>query len=161
MARRCWKHSRQKTGRPCVGRKGTVVSLPHCEQVVLVSERICVAPPPPPGPAPSARLALQPLQRLGSFLKPLSAKNICSPAVKTNSAPHSEHFRTLSWNSMSRPPWPSSGSGDGAPCTKGPGDRIPRSGGNRVHGLLGPEGTSCNATPTSLLHRVYITEVRR
>jgi hypothetical protein len=35
----------------------------------------------------------------------LSAKNICSPAVNTNSAPHSEHFRTLSWNSMSRSPW--------------------------------------------------------
>jgi hypothetical protein len=30
----------------------------------------------------------------------LSAKNICSPAVNTNSAPHSEHFRTLSWYSM-------------------------------------------------------------
>src|SRR6266849_2216587 len=91
MVRRCWKHSRQKTGRPCVGRNGTVVSLPHCEQFVLVSERIW--PPPPP---PSARFALQPLHRLGSFLNPLSAKNICSPAVKTNSAPHSEHFRTLS-----------------------------------------------------------------
>src|SRR5580658_5816343 len=113
MVRRCWKHSRQKTGRPCVGRKGTVVSLPHCEQVVLVSERICVAPPPPPGPAPSARLALQPLQRLGSFLKPLSAKNICSPAVKTNSAPHSEHFRTLSWYSMSRSPLARVKQGDG------------------------------------------------
>src|SRR5271170_5625544 len=138
MARRCWKHSRQKTGRPCVGRKGTVVSLPHCEQVVLVSERICVLPlVPPPLLTPSARLALQPLQRLGSFLKPLSEKNICSPAVKTNSALHSEHFRTLSWNSMSRPPWPSSGSGDGAPCTKGPGDRIPRSGGNRYAASLG------------------------
>src|SRR6478752_10518938 len=104
MARRCWKHSRQKTGRPCVGRNGTVVSLPHCEHVVLVSERTWVLPPPPP--APSARLALQALQRLGSFLKPLSAKNICSPAVKTNSALHSEHFNTLSWNSMTRPPWP-------------------------------------------------------
>jgi hypothetical protein len=34
----------------------------------------------------------------------LSAKNICSPAVKTNSAPHSAHFRTLSWYSMSRSP---------------------------------------------------------
>src|SRR5271170_1552599 len=135
MARRCWKHSRQKTGRPCVGRNGTVVSFPHWEQVVFVSERIWEPPPPPP--PPSARLALQPLQRLGSFLKPLSAKNICSPAVKTNSAPHSEHFRTLSWNSMSRPPWPSSGSGDGAPCTKGPGDRIPRSGGNRYAASLG------------------------
>src|ERR1700731_2835723 len=99
MARRCWKHSRQKTGRPCVGRKGTVVSLPHWEQLVFVSARIgeALLPPPPP---PSARLALQALQRLGSFLKPLSAKNICSPAVKTNSAPHSAHFRTLSGYSI-------------------------------------------------------------
>src|SRR6266436_107595 len=102
MARRCWKHSRQKTGRPWVGRKGTVVSLPHWEQLVLVSERIGALPPPPP--PPSARLALQALQRLGSFSKPLSTKNICSPAVKTNSAPHSAHFRTLSWYSMSRSP---------------------------------------------------------
>ena len=30
---RDWKHSRQKTGRPCVGRKGTVVCFPHPEQV--------------------------------------------------------------------------------------------------------------------------------
>ena len=51
--------------------------------------------------APSARLDLHALQRLGSFLNPLSAKNICSPAVKTNSALHSEHFRTLSLYSMS------------------------------------------------------------
>src|ERR1700747_3772222 len=98
MDRRCWKHSRQNTGRPCVGRKGTVVSLPHCEQLVLVSARIGDDPPPPP--TDSARLALHALQRLGSFLKPLSAKNICSPAVKTNSAPHSAHFRTLSWYSI-------------------------------------------------------------
>src|SRR6266404_1873309 len=95
MERRCWKHSRQYTGRPCVGRKGTVVSFPHCEQFVFVSARI--EPPPPP---PSALFALQALQRFGSFLKPLSAKNICSPAVNTNSALHSEHFRTLSWYSM-------------------------------------------------------------
>ena len=37
LVRRCWKHSRQKTGRPCVGLKGTVVSLPHSEQLVRVS----------------------------------------------------------------------------------------------------------------------------
>src|SRR5258708_13445185 len=110
MARRCWKHSRQNTGRPWVGRKGTVVSFPHWEQLVLVSERIGELPPPPP--PPSARLALQALQRLGSFLKPLSAKNICSPAVKTHSAPHSQHFRTLSWDSMSRSPL--------VPCRPGP-----------------------------------------
>ena len=46
------------------------------------------------------RFALHALHRLGSFLKPLSAKNICSPAVKTNSAEHSAHFRTLSWYSI-------------------------------------------------------------
>src|SRR5208282_5596957 len=53
-----------------------------------------------PEPLPCARFALQALHRLGSFLKPLSAKNICSPAVKTNSAPHSAHFRILSWYSI-------------------------------------------------------------
>src|SRR5438105_1298406 len=128
MARRCWKHSRQKTGRPCVGRKGTVVSFPHCEQLVLVSERVGAACPPPP----SARFALQDLQRFGSFLKPLSAKNICSPAVNTNSAPHSEHFRTLSWYSMEAfPPETPIGKERAELCTKdwthrkscGPGNR--------------------------------------
>jgi len=34
---RAWKHSRQNTGRPCVGRNGTVVSLPHPEQTAWVS----------------------------------------------------------------------------------------------------------------------------
>src|SRR5260370_37781568 len=111
MAGRCWKHSRQKTGRPWVGRKGTVVSLPHWEQLVLVSARI--EEPPPLAPL-SLRLALQALQRLGSFLKHLSAKNICSPAVKTNSAPHSAHFRTLSWYSISRSPLVPFGAGDWA-----------------------------------------------
>ena len=67
----------------------------------MVSDLICPPLPPPPL---SARFALQPLHRFGSFLKPLSAKNICSPDVNTNSAPHSEHFRTLSWNSMCRFP---------------------------------------------------------
>ena len=42
------------------------------------------------------------LAPLGLVLEALSAKNICSPAVKTNSAPHSPHFRTRSWYSMSR-----------------------------------------------------------
>src|SRR5271157_5459563 len=115
MDRLAWKHSRQNTGRPCVGRKGTVVSFPHCEQVVLVSDLWWL-----PWPVDWARLALQALHRLGSFLKPLSAKNICSPAVKTNSAPHSEHFRTLSWNSMTRPPGPLSGSGAGLVFHHGP-----------------------------------------
>src|SRR5688500_14170013 len=36
---RCWKHSLQKTGRPCVGRKGTVVSFPQAEHEVWVSTR--------------------------------------------------------------------------------------------------------------------------
>ncbi len=114
MARRCWKHSRQKTGRPCVGRKGTVVSFPHCEQLVLVSARTGAEPP----PTDSARLALQDLQRFGSFLKPLSAKNICSPAVKTNSAPHSAHFRTLSWYSMEAFPLDPKMVGTRRLCTK-------------------------------------------
>src|SRR5579862_4967662 len=100
MLRRCWNHSRQYTGRPCVGRKGTVVSLPHCEQVVRGTTRVNVAEGAGVDPNKVARLALQGLQRLVSFLKCLSWKNNCSPAVMTNSAPQSMHFRTLSWNSM-------------------------------------------------------------
>src|SRR5262245_57608197 len=94
---RCWKHSLQKTGRPCVGRNGTVVSLPHAEHVVCVSTRA-------DGAAPElgrfARLALQVLQRFGSFLNCLSAKKSCSPDVQMNSAPQSTHFKTLSWKSI-------------------------------------------------------------
>jgi hypothetical protein len=86
------KHSRQYTGLPWVGLNGTVVSRPHCEQTVIVSTL--------PEPAdPPCRFPLHVLQRLGSFLKFLSEKKCCSPAVKTNSAPQSEHFRTRSWNS--------------------------------------------------------------
>src|SRR5579872_6908145 len=105
MDRRCWKHSRQNTGRPCVGRKGTVVSLPHCEQVVRVSTRANVVVGAGMDPSMVARLALQGLQRLGSFLNCLSWKNNCSPAVKTNSAPQSMHFNALSWNSMETLPF--------------------------------------------------------
>src|SRR5262249_39899195 len=96
---RVWKHSLQNTGRPCVGLKGTVVSLPQAEHVVTVSTR-SRAMPAPAGRA--ARLPLHALHRLGSFLKFLSAKNCCSPAVQMNSALQSTHLRIRSWNSIGR-----------------------------------------------------------
>src|SRR5438094_3224045 len=96
---RDWKHSLQNTGRPCVGLKGTVVSLPHAEHVVTVSTR-SRAMPAPAGRA--ARLPLQALHRFGSFLKFLSAKNCCSPAVQMNSVPQSTHLRIRSWTSIGR-----------------------------------------------------------
>src|SRR5262247_168661 len=96
---RDWKHSLQKTGRPCVGLNGTVVSLPHAEQLVMVSTRSRAVMAPA---GRLARLALQDLHRFGSFLKFLSAKNCCSPAVHTNSAPQSTHLRIRSWNSIGR-----------------------------------------------------------
>jgi len=65
-ALRLWKHSRQKTGRPWVGRNGTVVSRPHWEQTAEVSTR-------PAGPPRSEGLfclfSLHVLHRFGSFLK--------------------------------------------------------------------------------------------
>ena len=88
----CLKQERHNTGLPCVGLKGTVVSMPHCEHLVRVSGRT-LAPP-------RMRFALHCLQCLGSFLNCLSWKNSCSPAVNTNSAPQSLHFKTLSVNSM-------------------------------------------------------------
>jgi hypothetical protein len=78
---------------------GTVVSLPHAEHVVTVSTR-SRAIPAPAGRA--ARLPLQDLQRFGSFLKFLSAKNCCSPAVQMNSVAQSTHLRIRSWNSIGR-----------------------------------------------------------
>src|SRR5262245_47239327 len=96
---RVWKHSLQKTGRPCVGLKGTVVSFPQAEQVVMVSTRSRATTPPA---GRLARLLLQALHRFGSFLKFLSAKNCCSPAVHTNSALQSTHLRIRSWNSIGR-----------------------------------------------------------
>src|SRR5687767_10813805 len=92
-ALRLRKHSRQYTGRPWVGLNGTVVSRPHCEQVVMVSDFVN------PEPAEPWRLVLQFLQRLGSFLKFLSWKKCCSPAVNTKSALQSTHLRTRSWKS--------------------------------------------------------------
>ena len=93
-----WKQERHRTGRPCVGRNGTVVSSLQAEHLVRVSVRTR-------GP-PLARLALHCLQCLGSFLKSLSWKNSCSPAVKMNSAPQSMHLSTRSTNSMAGIPKP-------------------------------------------------------
>ena len=75
-----------------MGLNGTVVSDPHSQQVVRVSERT-IEPP-------RARLALHRLQCLGSFVNCLSWKKSCSPAVNMNSAPQSVHFKTLSANSI-------------------------------------------------------------
>jgi len=93
-----WKQSRQNTGRPSTGRKGTVVSQPHAAQVAGKNSRrprmgseaeknrpARPRPPPPapprappePPPAPPAslfrRLARQAGQRFGSFVRPRSA----------------------------------------------------------------------------------------
>jgi hypothetical protein len=87
------KQDRHSTGRPWVGRKGTVVSCPQTEQWVRVSARTLEPPP---------RFSLQALQRLGSLWNCLSWKNNCSPAVKMKSFPQSTHRSTLSWNSMTR-----------------------------------------------------------
>src|SRR3954470_8406652 len=96
---RDWKHSLQNTGRPCVGLNGTVVSLPQAEQLVWVSTRSRDIPPPA---GRAARLPLQALHRFGSFLKFLSAKNCCSPAVQMNSVAQSTQLRIRSWNSIGR-----------------------------------------------------------
>jgi hypothetical protein len=47
---------------------------------------------------------LQLLQRFGSFLKFLSAKKSCSPAVQMNSVPQSTQCSVLSWNSIGPTP---------------------------------------------------------
>ena len=95
-----------------------MVSLPQPEQLVRVST--LGRDPEALGPNEEVRLALQALQRLGSFLNCLSWKNSCSPAVKTKSVPQSIHFKTLSWNSMEscslQPAIPSRGLGSTRNC---------------------------------------------
>ncbi len=103
-----WKQDRQKTGRPCVGLNGTVVSTPHAEHSVRVSVRdsgkaATAAAPSVDRPKP-ARFALQSLQRFGSFLNWRSKKNSCSPAVKTKSLPQSEHRKMRSTKSIAPSP---------------------------------------------------------
>src|SRR5579872_5093807 len=143
---RDWKHSRQNTGRPCVGRNGTVVSFPQAEQLVVVSTRSRPTPPPPDGRA--ARLALQLLQRFGSFLKFLSAKNSCSPAVQTKGSPQSTQLRVLSWNSittsLTRPFYPATLTGCRDPA------RRPNP---RLHNH--PRGPGPADSPTPLLARCF------
>ena len=106
-ARLVWKHWRQSTGRPCVGLKGTVVSMPQAEHSVRVSVR---DRPAAAGPAPGLRAAperfdLHGLQRLGSFLNCLSKKKSCSPAVKMNSPPQSAQVNSLSTKSIQLLPY--------------------------------------------------------
>ncbi len=103
-----WKQERQKTGRPCVGLNGTVVSTPQAEHSVRVSVRergraAAATAPSVERPRP-ARLALHSLHRLGSFLNWRSEKKSCSPAVKMKSFPQSEHFSTRSVNSIAPSP---------------------------------------------------------
>ena len=77
----------------------TLEAFPHAEHVVKVSTRSRATGAPT---GRLARFALQPLHRFGSFLKFLSAKNCCSPAVQMNSVPQSTHLRIRSWNSIGR-----------------------------------------------------------
>ena len=60
---RCWKQSRQYTGRPWLGLNGTVVFFPHAEQVACVSVRSRPAAGPPARRSP--RFPLHALQRFG------------------------------------------------------------------------------------------------
>jgi hypothetical protein len=70
--------------------KGTLQVFPQSEQTASNISR--GAPP------PFLRVLRQSLQRVGSFVKPFSAKNSCSPAVKMNSCPQSLHVKVLSLN---------------------------------------------------------------
>ena len=127
------KQERHSTGRPWVGRKGTVVSCPQTEHCVRVSARTLDPPP---------RFSLQALHLLGSLWNCLSRKKSCSPAVKMNSLPQSAHMSDLSWNSMTR-------SAPG-PCPAG--SATPASSINRTY--LGPGHRSgFDATKTALQGR--------
>src|ERR1700739_185918 len=86
------KQTLQSTGFVPLGLNGTVVAMPHPEQVTRTSILWC----------PSA-LTLQGLQRFGSFANPFSWKNCCSAAEKTNVEPHWKHVNSRSTKSKDCP----------------------------------------------------------
>ena len=90
------KHVLHITGLPCVGLNGTVVLLPHSEQVTCVS---VVRRPPPP-----CLLALHCLQCFGSFVNPFSWKNCCSPAENANITSQPTHRTSRSAKGIIPPP---------------------------------------------------------
>jgi len=129
-----WKHFLGKIPGDLALAEGTVVSLPHCEQLVLflrVETEI-------PSTAASVRFALATRAALRLFLIPCRAKNICSREEKQNSAPHSEHFSTLSMDSMTPSPWTPIGRGRG--LHGGLMKRVGLCVGNAGRGSLGPAG---------------------
>jgi len=88
------RHVRHSTGLPCDGLNGTVVWLPHSEQMTCVSIRPL---------APPCLLALHSLQCFGRFKNPFVLKNCCSPAENTNITPQSIHSTSRSANPISPP----------------------------------------------------------
>ena len=73
------------------GWKGTVVSTPHSAQMASYRSRWN-----PPSPRWDLRAERQLAHRLGSLVKPLDAKNSCSPTVKTKGVPQSTQVMVLS-----------------------------------------------------------------
>ena len=89
------KHVLHITGLPCVGLNGTVVSLPHSEQVTCVSIRR--------RPSPPCLLALHCLQCFGSLMNPFSRKN-CLFTRREHKLQTATHTQDISVSKGHNPP---------------------------------------------------------
>ena len=160
MARRCWKHSRQKTGRPWVGRKGTVVSLPHWEQVVLVSERICEAPPPPRADAFGA-LGLATFATFWFVFEALVGEKHLLAGSEDKLRTTLRTLQDLIVEFHEPLPLAQFEQGEGRTLHHGPGCRISAIRGNRARTPWGLRVRAATQTQRLCLTWAYITEVRR
>lgn len=164
------KHTRHKTGLPCLGLKGTLVCAPHSEQVTANSTSTL------PLPRPCARRALQRLQRRGSLTKCLNWKNSCSPAEKTNSSPHSTHFKVRSVNAIQDLPFPQTrksspachprtseefSSTKGAGAYPGLGQQVPRGTHTRPYGGIMPISRLCRLSRRAVMNPGRVVEIHR
>ena len=88
-ARTLSKQLLQYTGRSVRGAKGTIAWLPHALHTAAWYSR---------GPPIRTRLAFarQLGQRCGTFWRPFSAKNRCSPLEKMKASPQSRHVSVRS-----------------------------------------------------------------
>ena len=119
------------------GWKGTVVSTPHSAQMASYRSRWY-----PPSPRWDRRDDRQLAHRFGSFVKPLVAKNSCSPTVKTKGVPQSTQVMVLSASStgLFLNFWP-----------QGQYQCVPRRNHNIIHVFLHTTTTQIPPSDTSLL----------
>jgi hypothetical protein len=150
-ARTLSKHELQYTGRSFLGWNGTTAWPPQLLQIAAWYSRV------PPGVVARARFAAarQVEHRWGSLVRPLLAKNDCSPDEKMNDSPQSLHVSVRSWNTPHGPPCPRNAGR--SRVRRGVADRGARRRNAAKMGWLWGPGSLCAPNDTRGVKRIFDT----